>query len=829
MNEYIEIIGAKEHNLKNISVKIPKYKLVAIAGPSGSGKSTFAMDILQTECQRQYMESMGLVTDGLNKPHVDRIIGLSPSISISQRALGQNVRSTVGTYTEILTYLRILFAKVGVRICPHCGCIIQPDFLVEKAELDREKVICPQCKKKLNRFTMANFSFNKAKGACKTCDGTGVVTDIDLSRVVDKNLTIADGAFIFWNKEVFGDYYSSLFEKCAKHYGFEFDVSKKVKNFNELEKLVFYYGVDCDEFKHRFPNIKKPKKVNDGYLEGVATYMQRKAKESDSKNIKNSKVTAAFTKTVCHDCKGSRLNEEARKVTVNGVTITELSSFDMGELLDWLNSLQFENEAKLVADAVMADLQKRLGNIVKIGLGYLSIDRPISTLSGGETQRMKLSNIIDSGLTGVLYILDEPTTGLHPKDMYRLLESLKHLRDLGNTVLVIEHDIDFIRYCDYVIEFGPEAGRFGGEITAIGTPNEIASNNRSVTGKYLVKQQGIMLNKGKASGTIEVKNARAHNLKNVDVSVPLGEFVCFTGASGSGKSSLVFDVIKEYAKVGKAKCDSVSGFEQINHIVVIDQKPIGRLSRSNVATYTDIFTLIRELFSCLPEAKKRKLKPSDFSFNVRGGRCENCHGLGVIPLDMQFLDTVEVICPVCIGHRFKKKVLEVKHDGEGISDILNMTVEENAEHFKNYPDIKHRLDSLIEIGLGYLKLGQPTTTLSGGECQRLKLSKEIGKQRNGHILYLLDEPTMGLHPKDIEKILSLLYRLKEKGNSIFVIEHSLEVISKAEYIIDMGFDGGINGGNVIASGNIQNVLKNEQSYTAKHLREFLGIDCAANH
>lgn len=822
MNNTIEIIGAKEHNLKNINVSIPKYKLVAITGPSGSGKSTLAMDILQKECQRQYMESMGLLTDGLNKPNVDKIIGLSPSISISQRAIGQNVRSTVGTYTEILTYLRILYAKLGVRVCLYCGERIQPDFNnIEETELNKEKISCPNCNKKLDRLTMASFSFNKASGACKTCGGTGIITDIDLTKVVDENLTIADGAFIFWNKEVFGDYYAGLFKRCASHYGFEFDINKKVKDYNELEKLVFYYGVDSEEFKKKFPNIKKPKKVNDGYIKGVATYMKEKANESNTKNIKNRKVTDSFIKKVCTECNGSRLNKESRNVTINDVTITELSSYDIEKLYSFILNLKASESAKIVVESVIKDLTKRLNNIIKIGLGYLSIDRAISTLSGGEAQRLKLSNIIDSGLTGVLYILDEPTTGLHPRDVSKLLSSLKKLRDLGNTILVIEHDTDFIYECDYVIDFGPFAGRHGGEVVAYGTPKEIMKNEKSVTGKYLRNNINIKLRKGEPTQFIRVINANEHNLKNINLEVPLNQFVCFTGVSGSGKSTLVFDVVYKYVVDGKANCDDIKGLDTIDKIIMIDQKPIGRQSRSNVATYTEVFTSIRGLYSNLADAKKKKLKPSDFSFNVKGGRCEKCGGLGVISLDMQFLDDVEITCPVCKGHRFKKKILEVKYKDKNISDILNMTIEENIEHFADVSEIKNRLENLVEVGLSYLKLGQSTNTLSGGECQRIKLSKELGRSANGHFLYMLDEPTTGLHPRDIEKIVELLYKLKSKGNSIWVIEHSLDVITNSEYIIDLGLEGGINGGNILFSGNINEILNIENSYTSKYIRRYL--------
>ncbi|MGL5327986.1 MAG: excinuclease ABC subunit UvrA [Peptostreptococcaceae bacterium] len=819
----IEILGAKENNLKNINISIPKYKLVAITGPSGSGKSTLAMDILQRECQRQYMESLGMLADGLNKPNVDKSIGLSPSISVSQRAIGANSKSTVGTYTEILTFLRILYAKLGIRKCSHCGESINPSFENE-AEIDKKKITCPHCKKKLDSLSMANFSFNKPEGACKICSGFGVITDIDLSKVVNENLSVAEGAFILWQGDVFGGHYRDVLKNCAKHYGFEFDADKKVKDYNELEKLVFYKGVDSEEFKMLFPKIKKPKKVMDGYFKGVYTFMKEKADLSNSKELQNEKITNAFTKITCPDCNGSRLNEESRNVTIKNISIGELIKYDLETLEKWINELyvNLENSSKQILKPIINDLLGRTKNIIKIGLAYLSIDREVSTLSGGEAQRLKLSNIIDSSLTGVIYILDEPTTGLHPKDVSKLLDAVKVLRDLGNTVIVIEHDTDFINECDYIIDFGPGAGVNGGNIVAHGSIKDIINNPSSITGKYL-RNNNITL-KDKAidmNNNIHVKNAHANNLKNIDVKIPLNEFVCFSGVSGSGKSSLVFDVISKYIEEGKSLCDAIEGIDKVDSIITINQKPIGRQSRSNIATYTDTFTLIRELYANLELSKKKKLKNSDFSFNVSGGRCENCQGLGTISLNMQFMDDVEVICPVCNGHRFKKKILEVKYDNKNISDILNMTVDEAIEVFENNKEINHKLKNLNEVGLGYLKLGQSTTTLSGGECQRLKLSKELGKTNKGHILYILDEPTTGLHPKDIEKILSLLNKLKEKGNSIFVIEHALEVITYADYIIDLGVYGGCMGGNIVAYGTPKQIIENKDSYTAKYIKEYI--------
>ncbi len=821
-NEVIKIKGAKENNLKNISVEIPKYKLVALTGVSGSGKSSFAMDILQRECQRQYLESMGMITDGLNKPKVDSIEGLSPSIAIGQRVLSSNPRSTVGTYTEILTYLRILYAELATRICPACSTAIPPSFEeTDQNELDRKEVACPHCKTKCKPLSMATFSFNKTEGACPSCKGLGTVTTADYSIVVDENKTIAEGAFYLWGGELFAEHYIGMFQKCAKHYGFEFDTNKRVCDYNEIERLVFFKGVDSKEFQSLFPDVKKPKRVADGYVEGVETFVEKKILEMQSKTVKNPILMSALSERVCIECKGTRLGETGRTATLCGRSITEISRDTVEELIQFLDLVEnsLSMQARLVADTILFDLRKRLGGVKKIGLGYLSLERPVSTLSGGEAQRLRLVNIMDSGLTGVLYILDEPTTGLHPRDTKMLLDTIKKLCDLGNTIIVIEHDMDFVKECDYVIDFGPFAGTHGGEIVATGTPEEVAALKKGETAKYLAMTNRTLNCKKKSTNRfLEVERAKAHNLKNISLKIPLEQLVSFTGVSGSGKSSLVFDVIAEFSKNGKAACETVKGLDQVKEIVVIDQKPIGRQSRSNIATYTDIFTYMRELFASLPEAKKQKLKPADFSFNVKGGRCETCLGLGVIPLTMQFLEDVEVICPTCKGKRFKKKVLSVQYKNRSISDILNNTVDENAEIFADIKEIATRLKTLQEVGLGYLKLGQSTRTLSGGECQRIKLSKELGKQYSGHILYMLDEPTTGLHPSDIDKLMELLHRLVDKKHSVFVIEHALEVISNSDYVIDLGLEGGNKGGNLIAVGTPFEVSENETSYTGKYLR-----------
>ncbi len=813
-NEFIKITGARENNLKNISVEIPKYKLVALTGVSGSGKSSFAMDILQKECQRQYLESMGMVTDGLNKPQVDSIVGLSPSISVGQRVLSKNPRSTVGTYTEILTYLRILYAKLAVRICPNCMGEIAPNF-DEDEEIDFTDTSCPHCKEKLHHLSMASFSFNKTEGACPKCSGIGVVKDVDLTRLIDTNLTIKKGAIKIWGNEAFWEHYSNTFVACGKHYGFTFDVSKPVKDYNKLEMLVLLDGVDCEEFKKQFPNTKKPKRVMDGYVEGLRTFVNKKVVESATKKVANPVIANAIISTPCNECGGTRLGFDGRTAKLCGKTIIEVSAFTMSLLLEFLEEIQkkISPSAKEIATVVIGDILKRVNGIVKIGLEYLSIDRSVSTLSGGESQRIRLASILESGLTGVLYILDEPTTGLHGGDTLLLLKAIKKLRDLGNTVIVIEHDMEFVKQCDYVIDFGIGAGSLGGEIVASGTVSKVSQSKISKTAKYLRKEKAKPNNKNiNASRFIEVKNATAHNLKNISVNIPLSQLVSFAGVSGSGKSSLVFDVIEQ-----RKNAENINGFEHISDVIKIDQSPIGRQSRSNIATYTEVFTLVRELFSAQLGAKKLKLKPSDFSFNVKGGRCEKCEGLGVISLDMQFLDDVEVICPVCKGHRFKKKVLSVTYNGKSISDVLNMTVLENLEFFEGNREIYKKLSVISEVGLAYLKLGQSTNTLSGGECQRLKLSKELAKGNSGHTLYLLDEPTTGLHPLDSKKLLALLQKLVGQNNSVFVIEHNTDILAKSDYIIELGPFGGDKGGEIIAEGTPFEISISDKSVTGKYL------------
>ncbi len=811
-SDVIIIQGAKENNLKNINVEIPKYKLVALTGVSGSGKSSFAIDILQKECQRQYLESMGMVTDGLNKANVDKIIGLSPSILVGQRLLSNNIRSTVGTYTEISTYLRILYAKLATRICFNCHNEIKPQYI----DLDDESSVkCPHCQTELEKLKMGHFSFNKTMGACIKCHGVGEIKDIDLSQIVDENLTIRQGAVKLWGNEVFSEHYANVYEKCGEHYGFKFDVNKPVKEFDELERLVFLYGIDDERFKARFKDIKKPKRVMDGNVEGLYTFLNKKVIESTTKKVNSPIISNAIISKECDECHGTRLGFDGRHAILNGKTIVQVNEYTMDKLVEFVNEVNegLDDNGKIIAQTIINDILKKCNGLIKIGLDYLSLNRPIGTLSGGENQRIRLTSVLESALTGVLYILDEPTTGLHAKDTTLLLNAIRRLVDLGNTVLVIEHDMDFVKQCDHVIDFGIDAGVHGGEIVAYGDIETVSKNTDSKTAKYLRKEKLIVNdNELKLDKYLEVVKANIHNLKDVSVKIPLNKLVSFAGVSGSGKSSLVFDCIEENKNM-----EALIGLETINKIIKIDQTPIGRQNRSNIATYTEVFTLIRELYANQKQAKQLKLKTSDFSFNVKGGRCDKCEGLGKIFLDMQFLDDVEVLCPVCKGKRFNNNILTVNYQEKNISEILNMTVLETLNFFKDNKEILKILKTLDDVGLGYLTLGQATSTLSGGECQRLKLSRELAKGNGNNTLYLLDEPTTGLHPSDSEKLLILLKKLVAQNNSVFVIEHSLEILSQSDYIIELGPYGGDKGGEIIAEGTPKELSINPNSITGKFL------------
>lgn len=816
MDTFIEIKGARENNLKNISLRIPKNKLVVFTGLSGSGKSTLALNTLQKECQRQYMESMGMVTDFISKPKVDTIIGLSPSISVDQQNNNRNPRSTVGTVTEVFTYLRILYAKLGVRHCPSCGELIRQPFEMEldkgepaegnmgSSENDEGMIACHSCGEKMPELQMSHFSFNKPEGACPECRGLGVVNTPDLDRIFNMDLSIRDGGVRIWDK-FYINRYSEALENAGKFYGFSISASEPLKNYGQIQMDCLLYGTLSPQFVGHFPGVKPPKTVPEGRFEGVITNIVRRRSEPGS----GEKLGGLFHQNVCPECNGVRLRKESIAVTVGDVNIIELCQKSLNDVLDWIHALPSfaMPEALLIATPIIDDLEQRVKRLVDVGVGYLSMERSAVTLSAGEAQRLRLASLLGSGLTGVLYVLDEPTTGLHARDTKRLIDVLKRLRDMGNTVLVIEHDIEIMRAADHIVDFGPEAGSGGGQIVTAGTLNEVTACELSYTGRFLSGGDKITIPAKRRAGSgthITVTNACEHNLKGIDVDLPLGMLVSLTGVSGSGKSTLLFDILGRAAEIHfdrskEEPCDlNISGLDHVNDIITISQSPIGRTSRSNAATYTDVFSYIRDLYASLDEAKEKKLSPKHFSFNVPGGRCEKCEGSGELTISMHFLPDVQVECPVCHGKRFQKQILEVRYKGFSISDVLEMTITEAVDVFCDVPMIIDRLIVLQKVGLGYLSLGQSATTLSGGEAQRIKLAKELGKRANGHTLYLLDEPTTGLHPHDVKKLMALLNELVEQNNTVICVEHNLDAIALSDWVIDFGPEGGDAGGEIIA-------------------------------
>jgi excinuclease ABC subunit A len=851
---YIEIKGARENNLKNISLRIPKNKLVVLTGISGSGKSTLAFDTLQKECQRQYMASLGMVTDFVSKPKVDCIIGLSPSISVDQYLSNRNPRSTVGTVTEVFTYLRLLYAKLGERKCPCCGEIIKPSFEPDsRADIDlwdddegqqfigisdvaaeqAGTVKCAKCGTLLPELTMADFSFNKPNGACPACTGLGVVSRPDLSAILDESKSVSNGAVLSWDKSLVS-FYTNAMVTAGAYYGFDFDPDRPVCEYDQVQRDLLLYGVNSPEFKRHYPDKQPPTNAYKGKFEGVVTNMVRKYADHDMDDAAKEKLEKFFISHTCPECNGTRLKAESRSIKVAGETITELSKKSLEELESWMKMLPLNvSESGLaILQPVLDDLEGRIRRLLDVGLGYLSMERPAASLSGGEAQRLRLASLLGSGLTGVLYVLDEPTTGLHPRDTDRLTGVLRQLRDMGNTVLVIEHDIEMMRAADHIIDIGPGAGSDGGCLVADGTPCEVADCTDSITGRFLSGADCIPVPKQrrKPSGaSLVVEEAREHNLKNIRAEIPLGMMVALTGVSGSGKSTLLFDILDKAASVRyygagatPGKYERITGWEYIDKVITIDQSPIGRIPRSNAATYTDTFTAIRNLYAGLPDAKKHGLKPRDFSFNVPGGRCEKCQGAGVLAIKMHFLPEVRVVCPVCRGARFRREVTEVRYSGFSISDVLNMSVREAYDLFKSDAQVSDKLNVLIEVGLGYLKLGQAATTLSGGEAQRIKLAKELSRKSKGHTLYMLDEPTSGLHPHDVKKLIAVLQRLVDAGNTVVVIEHNLDVVKSSDWVIDFGPEGGADGGQIIACGTPEQIAAAPGSHTGRYLSRLVG-------
>ena len=932
----IFIKGAKENNLKNIDLEIPRDKLVVFTGLSGSGKSSLAFDTIFAEGQRRYMESLSSYArqflGQMQKPDVEYIEGLSPAVSIDQKTTSHNPRSTVGTVTEIYDYMRLLFARAGLPHCPKCGKeivrqtvdqiadrilartgaklqVIAPvvrgrkgeyvkqletykragfarvrvdginytldeqidldknvkhdigvvvDRLVVKeginrrltealetavkladglvvADYDGEEVLystkyaCPDCEISIEELTPRLFSFNNPYGACPVCAGLGFTNEIDVKKLIaDPNATLREGGIRAsgWYIDT-GKMTQMQFRALSKEYGFSLDVP--VKDLPQSVLDLIFYGNGGDKIPMEYVTGSFSGKFHGAY-EGIANNLLRRFNETDSEIVKM-EISRYMKQVPCTVCGGKRLKPEALSVTIGGKNIYELCCMTVTELAEFLAAVPFTGTQQLIVRRLLKEINARLRFLSDVGLGYLTLARSSSSLSGGESQRIRLATQIGSGLTGVLYILDEPSIGLHQKDNRKLLNSLKGLRDLGNTLIVVEHDEETIREADYIVDIGPGAGVHGGEVVAAGSVEDLIAEPRSVTGKYLSGEYKIAVPEMRRPVTdrrLVLKGVRQNNLKGEDVSFPVGVFTAVTGVSGSGKSSLVNEILYPAmsnrlmrSSLPEGEYDGIEGVEFFDKVIAIDQSPIGRTPRSNPATYTDVFTPIRELFAALPDAKARGYKSGRFSFNVSGGRCENCHGDGIIKIEMHFLPDIYVPCEVCKGARYNRETLEVRYKGKNISEVLDMTVEEALDFFKNVPRIRSRIQTLYDVGLGYIKLGQSSTTLSGGEAQRVKLATELSKRSTGKTLYILDEPTTGLHTHDVSKLLAILDRLADAGNTIIVIEHNLDVIKKADYIIDLGPDGGNGGGRVIAEGTPEEVAKSRTSYTAEFLRQIL--------
>jgi excinuclease ABC subunit A len=838
MFDTITIKGARLHNLKNVTVSIPKNKIVVLTGVSGSGKSTLAFDILHKEGQRQYMESLGMVTY-VSRPPVDVIEGLSPSISVDQYLTNRSPRSTVGTATEVFTYLRVLYARLGHRVCAQCRNDVPPAFDANQAEAwddeangdaaeTTESYPCPHCGVSIPELGMAHFSFNKPAGACPTCTGLGVIHTANLDHLIDPERSIQDGGILPWVASQI-EWYTPMLRSANKHYNLSFDLTIPIKQLGDAERAYLLYGVESPQFRQYAPNVEPPDTVRDGRFEGLVTAMLRRYFEhADNANYRE-KMEKSLVLDTCPDCQGTRLRPESRAVTVAGQNIITVSQLPLRDLAAWIDQLEqiATPDEWIIAESIVFDLRGRLRRLIDVGVGYLTLDRATPSLSAGEAQRLRLAALLGSGLTGVLYVLDEPTIGLHPRDTARLINVMRQLRDLGNTVLVVEHDLEVIRQADYVVDVGPGGGKHGGHIVAAGTPDRLTTSSESVTGNYLTGRLSVPIPIERRSGSgqaLIIHGAREHNLKNITVSLPLGTLIAVTGPSGSGKSSLMFDILDRAARQRffgatdrPGEHDAIAGWEQLDKIITIDQTPIGRSARSNAATYTDAFTPMRDVFAALPEAKQRSLTAKHFSFNVASGRCDRCEGAGVLTMNMHFLPDVEVRCPACHGKRFKRDVLAVKYRGYDIAQLLDLTIEEALPLFADVPTVAARLSLMVEVGLGYLQLGQPATTLSGGEAQRVKLAKELGRRGTGRTLYLLDEPTTGLHAADVAHLLKLLQRLVEAGNTVVTIEQNLELIRAADWIIDLGPEGGQAGGYLIAAGTPEQIARVANSATGKFL------------
>lgn len=811
---FIQIHDATEGNLKHLSLDIPREKLVVLTGLSGSGKSTLAVDVLFNECQRQYLEAIGL--QGIPKPKVESISQVSPAILIAPSEANRNPRSTVGTMTDIYTDLRMVYEKLSVRACPNCGRMISSAACREETIRIEDSfnvyMTCHFCGHRMEKLTRTHFSFNTREGACKTCEGLGQVLSVNRLKAVDETRSLEDGAVAFWEQK-FQEYQIGVLARALQHYRLPYAADRPVAEFSDLQKAILYEGSVSDRIRQAFPDVLPPKTVSTGRFEGVVPMLWRRMSE---KGGDAQRWNDFFDFDTCPSCHGERLSEESRRVTVNGTRLPELSVLSLEELLEWMTSLEraLNDAERLFVSSYLLDLRTKIQRIVNVGLGYLTLDRQVQTLSGGEMQRVKLAAALDSNLTGVLYILDEPTIGLHPKDTQGLMTILKTLRDKGNTVIVIEHDPDVMAQADHIIDIGPGAGKWGGEVIGTGSWAELQDQPASVTGAWLRSSSSAARSEKPARpGTgafIQVRNATRFNLKGIDVRFPVGCLISVTGVSGSGKSTLVFEVL---AAAGRG----VSGLDTFDRIVTIEQSAITRMKRSNIATYSEAYTGIRKLFGGLRESQDKGLSARHFSFNTPGGRCEHCEGLGRVPSHMLFFTNIEVPCPVCGGKQFSDEVLSVYFKGHSIKDVLRLSVDDALVLFENQAGIRRILCLLQDVGLGYLELGQTLTTLSGGEGQRLKLAKDLIGSTGRQILYLMDEPTTGLHPVDVEHFLVLLNRLVDAGNTVIVVEHNQQVIRASDWVIDLGPEGGRKGGQLLFEGTPHDLRYCEQSFTARYL------------
>jgi excinuclease ABC subunit A len=938
MADTLRIRGARTHNLKNVNLDLPRDKLIVITGLSGSGKSSLAFDTLYAEGQRRYVESLSAYARQflqlMEKPDVDLIEGLSPAISIEQKATSHNPRSTVGTVTEIHDYLRLLYARVGTPHCANHGlpldaqsvsqmvdhvlampadtraAVLAPvvaerkgefadliddlraqgfvrlrvdgkmmeidtvpalkknfkhsiDVVVDRLKVDStlkqrlaesfetalriaegravvleldtgkehvfsSKFSCPICGYSIAELEPRLFSFNNPMGACPGCDGLGVIQFFDPKRVVAfPHLSLASGAIKGWDRR--NQFYYQMLQSLAAHY--EFDLELPFEKLPQKAQNLILNGSGKEVIPFQYVNDRGRTVVREHAFEGVIPNLERRYKETDSVVVREELAKYISNKT-CPTCEGSRLREEARNVKVGGETIYGVSGKPLKEGLGFFQQLKLEGARAQIADKIVKEISSRMSFLNDVGLDYLSLDRSAETLSGGEAQRIRLASQIGSGLTGVMYVLDEPSIGLHQRDNDRLLKTLRHLRDIGNTVIVVEHDEDAIRSADYVVDIGPGAGVHGGQVVAEGTPAEILKNPKSLTGAYLSGKKQITVPSKRAKPDpkrmLKITGARGNNLKDVSLNLPVGLLTCITGVSGSGKSTLINDTLYNAvshhiygSSTPAAEHDRISGLEHFDKVIAVDQSPIGRTPRSNPATYTGVFTPIRELFAQSPSSRERGYEPGRFSFNVKGGRCETCQGDGVIKVEMHFLPDVYVPCDVCHGKRYNRETLEVQYKGRNINEVLEMTVEDAHEFFKAVPVVARKLHTLLDVGLGYIKLGQSATTLSGGEAQRVKLSLELSKRDTGRTLYILDEPTTGLHFHDIDLLLHVIQKLRDGGNTVVIIEHNLDVIKTADWLIDLGPEGGDGGGMIIAEGPPEEVAKNKKSHTGTYLAPLL--------